>query len=426
MKLFRRMSALLMALMLMLSMSLTVLAAEYDNMNDGFAHEANEGNNYDTDVNINLTTPDGGTFTAKEGYTYNITVDEGGSLDGAEFNGAGTVNIGSEENEVEVGFIGAFEDVAVNVYGDVCGIDGDPNGVDYDDPTDYSDGSPGVFAADNATVSVTGDVSGGDSYGTYGYGGDGVTAYDTATVTVGGNVTGGSVTADPNTEVYTDENFVNYSSRGGAAIVMANSASVSVGGNAIAGSTNGDAGDAGVGVYIEPWSEEGGSLTVGDAVTGGSAENGTDGVDIYVYAEDIEDSDAPLPDMTVGSYDSIGGTFYSNTGEIRDMTDEELAVVQESIKVIEKVEPETVQVGYDSHYGYLYQMIKMAKAGDEITTDIGARKSIPAFIIDVAREAEITLIIKWTGGDDLIITKDFTGEVSGDILLTDLAAMLKK
>lgn len=383
MKLFRRVSSLVMALVLMLSMSLTVLAADYDNMDDGFAHEANEENNYDTNVNINLTAPDEGYYTAKEGYTYNITVDEGGSLEGATFVGAGTVNVGSEENEVEVGDIGAGGDVAVNVYGDVSG---------------------GVEAFGNAEVTVNGNVSG-EFFG--------VSAMDSSTVTVDGNVTGFDAVANDR--------------MAGIAIGADSTATVTVTGNATGGNALGENGASGPAMAIASTQEAGeipGSVTVYGDVRSGEAlgEGSTKMPDIYVGIYD----GGELSSISVGSYETIGGIALEGDNA-RNLTDEELAVIIENIQIVEKEsEPEPVQVGYDSHWGYLYQTIKMSKAGDEITTDIGARKSMPAFIIEAVRQYDVKLTVKWTGGDDLLIAKDFTEEVTGFVLLTDLAEMLKK
>lgn len=51
-----------------------------------------------------------------------------------------------------------------------------------------------------ATITVTGDIIGGNSVGVYGYGGDGIvagTGEDELRITVNGDVKGGDVDADP-------------------------------------------------------------------------------------------------------------------------------------------------------------------------------------------------------------------------------------
>ena len=455
MKLFKRTSALVMALVLVLSLSLTALAADFDNMADGFAYDGE-----DTEVNINLSTDDSGYYEAKEGKTYNISSDNGSMLDYAGFSGSGTVEVNVdthtitaadsvtvtvngdvgggvtayEQAEVTVngdvdGGVCAYGQTEVTVNGDVSGEDGNPDDVDYTDPSGYSDGGNAIHTSGDATVTVTGDVTGGDGYGTYAYAGNGILAYENATVTVGGDVTGGSVTADPNTEAYVDEYGYVSRSQGGDGVVATGGATVSVGGNVTGGSTNGDQGEGGDGVEIrsDVPGTPAGTVRVAGAVTAGKSENGTDGVGIYVDVYEGEDQ----PSITVGSYDTAAGVVIDpETFGERKMTEEDFDSI---ITIASEEEPgeivspgEVFYDGWDSHYGYLMQLIRVAKEGDEITTNIGARKSIPSAIIDAARDKGITLIIQWTGGEDLVITKDFTEELRGYVLITDLADMLKK
>ena len=455
MKLFRRTSALVMALVLVLSLSLTALAVDFDNMTDGFNYDGE-----DTEVNINLSTDNSGYYEAKEGKTYNISSDNGSILGYASFGGSGSVEVNvdawhmgaedsvtvtvngdlngaitaSEQAEVTVngdvdGGVQASEQSEVTVNGDVNGSDGNPDNVDYTDPYDYSDGGDAVVASGDATVTVTGNATGGDAYGTYAYAGNGIFAFENATVTVGGDVTGGSVTADPNTEASVDEYGTLCNSTAGVGVTVGGGATVSVGGNVTGGSTNGDQGVAGNGVAIGSGAPgtPAGTVSVAGAVTAGKAENGTDGIGIRIGTYEGEDQ----PSITVGSYDTAAGVVIDpETFEEREMTEEDFDSI---ITIASEEEPgeivspgEVFYDGWDSHYGYLLQLIRVAKEGDEITTNIGARKSIPSAIIDAARDKGITLIIQWTGGEDLVITKDFTEELRGYVLITDLADMLKK
>jgi len=456
MKLFRRTSALVMAMVLVLSLSLTALAADFDNMTDGFNYDGE-----DTEVNINLKTDDEfGFYESKEGKTYNISSDNGSMLSYAGFGGSGSVEvnvdtgyIGAEDSvtvtingdvndevsareqaEVTVngdvnGIVNASEQSEVTVNGDVNGSDGNPDDVDYTNPYDYSDAGDAVVASGDATVTVTGDVTGGDAYGTYAYAGDGILAFENATVTVGGDVTGGSVTADPNTEASVDEYGILCNSTAGVAVTVGGGATVSVGGNVTGGSTNGDQGVAGNGVAIgsDVLGTPAGTVSVAGAVTAGKAENGTDGIGIRIGTYEGEDQ----PSITVGSYDTAAGVVIDpETGESREMTEEDFDSI---ITITSEEEPGEIVSpgkvfydGWDSHYGYLMQLIRVAKEGDEITTNIGARHNIPAEIINAARDKGITLIIQWSGGEDLVITKDFTEELHGYVLITDLADMLKK
>ena len=448
MKLFRRLSALIMALVLMLSLSIGVLAADFDNMADGFAYDGE-----DAEVNINLKEDDEyGSYEAKEGKTYNISSDNDSVLFSSEFKGSGTVNIdtavegyliANDQADVTVngdadafmhtynqgsltvngnvdGGVYAYGQSELTVNGDVNGRDGNPDSVDYSDPSSFSDGIAGVHAREESTVTVTGNVTGGDGYGTYGWGGTGVDAYEQATVTVGGDVAGGNVTADPNTEAGY------YANHGGKGIYAEYGASVTVGGNVTGGSTNGDQGNGGAGIVTSSYGQKV-TVTVEGAVSAGKAENGTDGVGITVGAYEGNE----LPSITVGAYDTATGIFFNpETYEERYMTEEELDSIITVTGISEPGEivspSESISIGWDSHYGYLLQLIRAAKEGDEITTNIGARKSMPSAIIDAARDKNITLIIQWTGGEDLVITRDFTEELHGYVLITDLADMLKK
>lgn len=452
MKRFRKLFALIMVLALLLSMSISVFAVSTV---DELAAAIGEGN---TDVLVEADIDGEGLIIdiSGKGVSINSEKDDAGNNKytignigfGADYEnpGSATINMdtgtigafgkaevivngdvtGADETLNEDGTVDEYARAAVNAYGEstvivngnVAGGSGNPDKEGLDAPTGYSDGANAIEAGDSATVMVNGNVSGGDAYGTYAYAGDGIILDDQATVVVSGNVTGGSVHADPG--IAAENDLV---SDGGCAIYMENSATVTVGGNVTGGSTNGDGGYGGVGISIRGTNEEVGSIAVGGSVTGGTAtaENGGSGAGIFV----VGDLDS-TPSITVGSYDSISG-FYVGGDETMDQ-DGFLEGLKASIVIItpQEEEPEIVGPNYDPHYGYLLQQIKKAKAGDEITTDVGARKTIPAAVIDAARKAEVKLIIKWTGGDDLVITKDFAEEVVGDVLLTELAEMLKK
>ena len=216
------------------------------------------------------------------------------------------------------GGVVASNDSKVHVTGDVAGASGNPDEVDMAHPTDYSDGETGVTAKNNAQVTVDGNVTGGDAFGTYGYAGDGVEARDQSNVTVGGNVSGGNVTADPSVDAYEYDDGEYDNSIAGNGVVMDATANVTVGGDVTGGATNGDHGQAGEGVVIlslnknhvsgdeqdpDNMQEEAkpGKLVVYGTVSGGNAlaENGQDGSGIYwSFSEDNDgpsDGDFNLP-----------------------------------------------------------------------------------------------------------------------------------
>ena len=105
------------------------------------------------------------------------------------------------------------------------------------------------------------------------------------------------------------------------------------------------------------------------------------------------------------------------------MTDAELDAIKETIKEAPKGENKKVT---SDVWTNLLGKIRKAQPGEEIIINVYNRMSIPAAVIEAVREYDVKLIIKWAGGDDLVITKDFTAEVSGVILLKDLAELLKK
>lgn len=322
--------------------------------------------------------------------------------DAAEVSADGNATITVEGDS---GSVYAYANANVAVAGDVNSTDGNPDEVDYEDPYSYSDGNPGVYASGDATVTVGGDVTGGDSYGTYGYGGTAISAMDNATVIVGGDATGGSVTADPET-VAEDEFAV---SQSGIGIVAMGTATVSVGGDVTGGSTNGDQGYAGVGVQIFIYStEEAGSITIGGTVTAGTGE--IEVPDMYVLnVTEVEES--AIPEIVVGSCENI---------DIFGLSEEAAQALKD------KIEANFTISAYDPFWNMLMIQIRQAKAGDEITVDAGLRTTIPAAVIDAVREMDVKLIIKWAGGEDIVVDKTFTDEVTGILNLADLAAMIKK
>ena len=284
--------------------------------------------------------------------TGNITADDNGIETGCDATITVTGDITAGDNGID-----ADENATVTVDGNVSSVNRnvpDENGNllddDYDptnintDPGAYSDGGDGINADDNASVTVTGNVTGGDAYGSYGYAGEGVRARDNSTVSVGGNVTGGSVTANPELDTP-------YGSKAGDGVDMDSTATVSVGGDAIGGSTNGKKGIGGSGAYIrlvlvsqerepeprplandaaenaEEAGPKAGSLTVGGTVRGGEAadkENGTNGAGIrwereseriyYAAGDNEQEPEAPeyhVPEVTVHTVEGPDGLLFS-------------------------------------------------------------------------------------------------------------------
>ena len=365
----------------------------------------------DTDDDCNVTV------------TGNITSEDDGVYACGDSNVTVTGNITAEGDGVY-----AYGDSNVTVNGNVSGLDANPEGVDFNDPWSYSEGGDGVIASENATVTVTGDVTGGDAYGTNGEAGDGVGAYDASNVTVGGNITGGNVIADPETKA-----DIESVSEAGDGVIMDSTATVNVGGNVTGGSTNGDQGIDGSGATINlyPIPEEyrdevpAGSLTVTGYVQGGG-----DSSDLYIYCEtygeDEEENtlfeDIPVPSITLGAMNTIDG---------EGLTDEELERILSQVKItgLKTNEPEVVHTErtentMDPFWQKVLKQVRAAEEGSQLTIDAEYRTSIPTIILQTAAERNITLIIRWNGGED--ITVDSALELKGNtILLADLAELVK-
>lgn len=213
----------------------------------------------------------------------------------------------------------------VTVDGNVSGGDGDQGEVDFENPSDYSDGGKGISASSKATVTVTGDA---------------VNAQDASKVTVGGQVKSG---------------------------------------------------------------------------TGG--EDGVSPTDLSVY--DYEDG--KLPAITMGACGSVGGYNDNPSGEL---TQDQLDAILAQIKITGLGKPEGVLVQYDLFWIQVVGQIRDAEPGSELTVDAGNRTSIPVYVLNAAAQRDITLIIKWNGGADIVVKNAV--EVTGKtILLSELAKLVK-
>lgn len=376
-----------------------------------------------------------------------------------EVNGSTTGVLASEDPRITVtgnviGGINVMDDARVTVNGDVHGKEGNPDEVDPDDPEGYSDGGCGVWADGSSTVAVTGDVIGGTGYGPNGWGGDGVlalgsagvtvggnvvggggrtqvgygvAAYESAAVSVGGDVTGGTgygpdgwgndgVSAQQNASVTVGGNVMGGSGalKAGHGVDMDSTAKVSIGGDSIGGDAgsdeNGASGDGVTMEFEDP--EEGyqqGSLTVGGSVIGGS------------FGNDLEldnDSDLPLSELVIPSI-SIGSC--GNIG-FDDFTDEEERTLLSTLDI--KGGLPQYYSAEDNFWQEVAEEIRDAKAGDEITVDAGARTAMPVSVLKLAAEREVTLIIQWDGGEDIVV-KDAV-DVEGDIIRFEKLAELAK
>lgn len=81
----------------------------------------------------------------------------------------------------------------------------------------------------------------------------------------------------------------------------------------------------------------------------------------------------------------------------------------------------------DTFWSALANQIRAAKKGDEIIVDVEDRTTMPVYILELAQEYEVTLIIKWNGGEDIVVSPDngITFD-SAYVLFVELASLLNK
>lgn len=205
------------ALVMTLTFSAGAFAASYDagswdDLKTAFSDSSGE------DVSVNLTADvncNSSTLSTSSGKSYTINTSNGSTLKQARFYGSGSVEINTDvtggleaTGNVSVTANGDVSGASSGVYalgnsqvtinGDVSGQDGNPD-IDYSNSNAYDDGGDRVTAKDESVVTVNGNVTGGNSYGTLADGGHAVVANDAATVSVSGDAIGGSVAANPAT-----------------------------------------------------------------------------------------------------------------------------------------------------------------------------------------------------------------------------------
>lgn len=453
MKKMRRLLCLLMASSMLASITLTVAAADYEaetyeQLEYAFAATDNEAG--DTTVNVTVKNNIdfiGNSLTAMKDYTYNVSAAEGSgaALNNASFigesGGGGTVVIDGMDLS---GVYGLQADDGVNVTvngnitGELDGVNADNStvtvvgnitaeGVTADDAvqafnstvtvTGDLEGKYGVYANEGSNVTVNGDISAGFE-GIYGYDssiaveGGIVSNWDSVVVvgcdvSVTGDITsGGTGVSAFDSEIYVDGNITAENNgvdaecsdvsvtgnvagnRAGATIVEGN---LSVGGN-ITGTE-----EFGLRIGITGSTVGTMNVSVGGAVSGGS-------VDIAVKKAG-EEAEANV-NLHVGSYNSI---------EFGGFTDAQKAAFIAGIKVGN-------QVNEDMFWNtVMSQELLTAEEGSTVTIDAGHRTTMPAKVVEIVKERNLTLIIQWDGGEDITIDASFDKEpVNGVYNLADL------
>ena len=129
-------------------------------------------------------------------------------------------------------------------------------------------------------------------------------------------------------------------------------------------------------------------ITVGGVVSGG-----TEGADLHLR-KSYKDMEANI-DLTVGSYSTT--TFLGFTPE------QEAAFIA-GIKVT------GLGGEQDLFWQKVMTQLQAADEGSTVTIDAGSRTTMPAKVVEIVQERNLTLVIQWNGGEDITIDASFNAE----------------
>lgn len=80
----------------------------------------------------------------------------------------------------------------------------------------------------------------------------------------------------------------------------------------------------------------------------------------------------------------------------------------------------------DTFWRDVVSQVRAAEKGATVTVDAGGRTYVPAYVLDAVGECGVTLVIQWNGGDDITVTKAYSGDKTYHYFaLADLAELLK-
>ena len=165
---------------------------------------------------------------------------------------------------------------------------------------------------------------------------------------------------------------------------------------------------------------EPGSLTVGGQVKSGTGgKGGKSYSDLYFKPRSQNFENLKLPVISVGAFDTVDG---------KNLTPEQLDAILTHILSaglntgLDQTEGDAVMP--DLFWLEVEQQIRSAEPGSELTVDAGSRTSMPTSVLKVAAERNVTLIIRWNGGGDIVVNKAV--ETAGyTIALSQLAELVK-
>lgn len=360
----------------------------------------------------------------------------------------------------------AVVNIGGNVNGNVSGYRSSLVEIAGNVTSESTDKWAAVYAHKYATIRVKGNVTGK---------GDGISAQESAIVNIGGNVTAGSNFS------YGDEDYIH----GGTAVTASGKSVVVVSGSVYGGYATGDRNAIG-GHGISAWSENGNSptITIKRDVLGGnawsssgepcSAQGGigistTGGAKIYVGGhvlggtalgtEAVSGVGARItcePGIEARSLKVIGsvaggkGDSYTWDMEVVARPDPEAETQGEfHVPTVQMGNADSVQVSgfgsetnrqiknniviniqrkeiYDNFWDAARWRIKVAKNGATITLQADRRTEIPVKVIQNAQKKNITLIIQWNGGRNVLVNRYYVLNSTGPVSLARLPIQLNR
>lgn len=119
------------------------------------------------------------------------------------------------------------------------------------------------------------------------------------------------------------------------------------------------------------------------------------------------------------------GSFITATqDEYEDIIKGAEVTIIETPKNGESVSADTFSA--DLFWDNVIQQIRNARKGATITVNAGARTSMPVCVLELVQECDITLVVAWNGGEDILLPPDHGITVDKNtVLLAELADLLK-
>lgn len=163
------------------------------------------------------------------------------------------------------------------------------------------------------------------------------------------------------------------------------------------------------------------TLIGGSTVNEGAEVNLEDSVQIKEWSGTLDRDN--VSDSDRNSYQQA-----LNSGEYTEipMTAEGLAGIIKGIEIKLTVVPKLIinAITAEEFWTEISARIKQAEKGDRLIVDAGSRVSMPVYILELAEEHEVTLVIVWDGGEDIEIDPELDIEIKQKIISFEALAEL--